>query len=45
MDKDYIKKIITEFLNKKEEITFAYLFGSFIQKKDYHDVDIAEYLE
>ncbi len=45
MDKDYIKKNIAVFLRGKKEITFAYLFGSFIQKDYFHDIDIALYLD
>ena len=44
MNKDAIKKNIAGFLREKKEITFAYLFGSFVQKDNFHDIDIALYL-
>jgi predicted nucleotidyltransferase len=35
---------ISEFLQSKDEIIFAYIFGSFIKNQNYHDIDIAVYL-
>lgn len=39
-----IEDTIRTFLKNKIEITFAYIFGSFVQKDQYHDIDIAVYL-
>jgi uncharacterized protein len=44
MNKSIIKNKIKELLFNKPEISFAYIFGSFIQKEHYHDIDIAVYL-
>jgi len=43
-EKKHIENKIIEYLNKREEILFAYIFGSFISKDHYHDIDIAVYL-
>ena len=43
-EKKFIENKIIEYLDKKEEILFAYIFGSFINKDDYHDIDVAVYL-
>ena len=40
-----IKDIVSAFLQQFDEIVFAYLFGSFISSNNYHDIDIAVYLE
>lgn len=39
-----IEDTIRTFLKNKIEITFAYIFGSFVQRDQYHDIDIAVYL-
>ncbi|MEO8398323.1 MAG: nucleotidyltransferase domain-containing protein [Ignavibacteriaceae bacterium] len=44
MNKEQIKKQISDFLKEKEEIILAYIFGSFVQNENFHDVDIAVYL-
>lgn len=36
---------IREFLNSKKEVIFAYLYGSYLKKKDFHDIDIGLYLK
>lgn len=36
---------IRNFLFEKEEIIFAYIFGSFVNKEYYNDIDIAVYLD
>lgn len=43
-DKKHIKETISNFLYNKEEILFAYIFGSFVNKEYYHDIDIAVFL-
>ncbi len=43
-DKEQIKDIIAEYLHETEEIIFAYIFGSFVAKEYYHDIDVAVYL-
>ena len=35
---------LTQFLKEREEILFAYIFGSFVSKENYHDIDIAVFL-
>ena len=42
--KKSIENKISEFLQSKQEISFAYIFGSFVQRAQYHDIDIAVYL-
>ncbi len=44
LDKNKIKEIICCYLESKQEILFAYLFGSFCLKDKYRDIDIAVYL-
>ena len=44
-DKKNKEKIIAEYLIAKDEVLFAYIFGSFVDKDNYHDIDIAVYLK
>ena len=44
MNKNEIYDKIKKTLQSKDEILFAYVFGSFVHRDDYHDVDIAVYL-
>ena len=44
MKKEVFNKL-KNFLSDREEIDFAYLFGSFVKLDHYHDIDIAVYLE
>ncbi len=44
MKKAIIEKIKTCLL-EKEEISFAYIHGSFLEREDFRDIDIAIYLE
>ena len=44
MKKEVFNKL-KYFLSDREEIDFAYLFGSFVKLDHYHDIDIAVYLE
>jgi len=39
----YFEKKITDLLNTQQYIQFAYLFGSFVTKTNYRDIDIACY--
>lgn len=41
--KDEVQRKITHVLNKREEVEFAYLHGSFLEG-EFHDIDIALYL-
>ncbi len=41
MNKEQIKNKIAEYLRNRKEIIFAYIFGSFVKKENYHDIDIA----
>lgn len=43
-NKEEIESKINRFLQSRPEISFAYIFGSFIQNENYHDIDIAVYL-
>lgn len=44
MDKKMIIENITEYLKNRPDILFAYIFGSFIEKEKYNDLDIAVFL-
>lgn len=44
LEKKQIKNKITDDLHGRDEIIFAYIFGSFVEKEYYHDVDVAVYL-
>ncbi|MGD8778964.1 MAG: nucleotidyltransferase domain-containing protein [Ignavibacteria bacterium] len=44
LDKKQIENRIAEYLEKRDEVLFAYIFGSFVEKEYYHDVDVAAYL-
>jgi hypothetical protein len=44
-EKKQIEILIKKYLSKREEILFAYIFGSFVEKENYHDIDIAVYLK
>lgn len=45
MKKIEIKKRLKKFLLKREEIIFAYLYGSFLERNDYSDIDVGIYLD
>lgn len=45
VSKKVIEGAIREVLRKHEEISFAYLHGSFIKGDAFHDIDVAVYLE
>lgn len=45
VSKKGIEEAIREVLRKHEEISFAYLHGSFIKGNAFHDIDVAVYLE
>lgn len=42
--KEKIKKKIEKMIQEREEIIFAYLFGSFIDEEKFNDVDIGIYI-
>lgn len=44
-EKTHIETEIRKFLQNRSEIIFAYIFGSFIRTDNYHDIDIAVYLD
>ena len=44
MKKEIIKKI-REHLSLRKEILFAYLYGSFLEGKDFKDIDVGIYLD
>jgi predicted nucleotidyltransferase len=43
-DRKEIERIVKDFLLKKDEIEFAYFFGSIVNSEAFHDIDIAVYL-
>jgi len=45
MNKKEIEQKIIDYLFNYDEILIAYLFGSFVNKEYFHDVDIAVYLK
>jgi predicted nucleotidyltransferase len=45
MNKDEIENIASNFLSDKNEISFAYIFGSFNSSMKYNDIDIAVYIK
>lgn len=44
MDKNKAKELIRFILKGFEEIDLAYVFGSFLERDDFHDIDIAIHL-
>lgn len=44
MNNSTIENKIKELLSNRPEISFAYIFGSFVQRDHYHDIDVAVYL-
>ncbi len=44
MHKSEIINIISQELKQKQEILFAYVFGSFVNSENYIDVDVAIYV-
>lgn len=43
ISKEVVMKKIKTLINARDEILFAYLFGSFIEQESYHDIDLAIY--
>lgn len=43
--KEQIKSTIKDHLESRDEIIFAYVFGSFIRKESYRDIDIGIFTE
>src|SRR5690625_5069645 len=43
--KKNIQTKITDYLSKQQDIMFAYLFGSFVDKERYRDVDVGIYID
>jgi predicted nucleotidyltransferase len=41
MDKKEAKERISLILDGFEEIDLAYIFGSFLERDDFHDIDVA----
>jgi predicted nucleotidyltransferase len=44
MDKEKTKERISLILDGFEEIDLAYVFGSFLERDDFHDIDVAIHL-
>jgi predicted nucleotidyltransferase len=45
MEKQTIEERITNYLQMHDEILFAFVFGSFLTKDNYRDIDIAVYFK
>ncbi|MGC8654494.1 MAG: type VII toxin-antitoxin system MntA family adenylyltransferase antitoxin [Candidatus Kryptoniota bacterium] len=45
LEKKHIEDKITNYLYQRDEVLLAYIFGSFVQRDNYHDIDIAVYLK
>jgi hypothetical protein len=45
MEKEKTKNIIRNYLEKFPQIEFAYIFGSFVTRDDFKDIDIGIYLQ
>ncbi len=43
--KEEVVSKIKEYLNKREEVLFAYIFGSFVRSDEFSDIDIALYVD
>lgn len=43
-EREIVKSKLKEFLEKEQGIQFAYLHGSFLTAKGFHDIDVAVYL-
>ena len=43
--KEEIEKSITQYLRKQPDVVFVYLFGSFIERESYRDIDVAVYFQ
>jgi len=43
--KERIIDEIREYVNKRQEILFAYIFGSFVKGNEFSDIDIALYVD
>ncbi|MBI4530247.1 MAG: nucleotidyltransferase domain-containing protein [Candidatus Latescibacteria bacterium] len=44
-EKERILNLLGEALQRRPEVRFAYLFGSFVESDHFHDIDVAVYLE
>lgn len=45
MDTQAKEEIIKRYLQKREDILFAFVFGSFLTRANYRDIDIAVYFK
>jgi predicted nucleotidyltransferase len=43
--KENILSVITRELERRGEIVFAYIFGSFVEREVFRDVDVAVYVQ
>jgi predicted nucleotidyltransferase len=43
-EKEKLIERLKEFLRSRDEIVFAYVFGSFLEEEAFHDIDIGIYL-
>lgn len=44
LPKPDIIRLLEEFFSNRPEVEFAYIFGSFVQRERFEDIDIAVYL-
>jgi len=45
LSKEIVIKKVKALIKARDEILFAYLFGSFAEQESYHDIDLAIYLD
>ena len=45
MHRDEVHTFVQNFLSSRDEIVFAYLFGSIVDSEKWHDVDVAVYVD
>lgn len=45
LNQNKIINLISDYLEERTEILFAYLFGSFLKTEVYHDIDIAIFVK
>jgi hypothetical protein len=42
--KEKLIELLRDFLRSRDEVVFAYVFGSFLEEETFHDIDIGIYL-
>jgi len=44
-ERERIKEVLSRFLGEMEEVLFAYLHGSFVEGRPFHDIDMGVFVE